>query len=495
LLGLSLVAAVIFATAAEPAAAAAPAWRVAWSAAQAQGVVVSQWSAHPQADNEPSVPEATYRLLVRPTVSGTSVRIRLTNRFGDGTLYIAAATIAKRSGAVGAALLPGSVEKLTFGGSPAVDVPVGKSVRSDPVPLGVKAFEDLAISLYVPSPTRESVHPQSLVTQYVTAPGAGDHTADEAAGAFVQQQEPVPWLDAAEVLTDAPRAIVAIGDSITDGDQANPPFNDDAMMDRYERWTDVLAHRIAETSGIDTASVVNMGVNGDQAASSLVGPGVLGRLDSDVLDLAGVTDAVVEFGTNDANSRSADEIIADLRTIATRLRARGIGVIGATLVPRGPSSSNTPVIKAVNAFIRTSPLFEAVLDINRVVSQPGTEDSWQPQYDSGDQTHPTPAGYAAIARSLDLTFLKPAPAAPSRARGCRRTITLRLPFAPRRRSVKVRATHGAVKLVALRGRRARLRVAGRAGSTVRVRVRATRGHSSAVVRRDVTFSRGCDNGA
>jgi lysophospholipase L1-like esterase len=49
-----------------------------------------------------------------------------------------------------------------------------------------------------------------------------------------------------------------------------------------------------------------------------------------------------------------------------------------------------------------------VLDIHAVVSQ-GDSDIWNPQHNSGDFTHPTAAGYAAIAQSLDLGFLRSNP--------------------------------------------------------------------------------------
>ncbi|WP_416980715.1 GDSL-type esterase/lipase family protein [Streptomyces sp. T028] len=346
----------------------------------------------------PSPPEATYRLVVRPTLEGCGARIRLTNSAGV-PLRVAAATVAERRGRAGAAVNASTLRPLRFGGRAGASVGPGAGLLSDPVDLPVRALRDLVVSLYVPTPTPQSVHAQTYVTQYVTAAGAGDRTSESEGAAFTSLQEPVPWLDAVEVLTEAPRSIVAIGDSITDGDQAFPPFNDDAMMDTYERWTDVVARRIAADPDLARAGIVNQGVNGD------ITTGVLARLDRDVLDLAGVTDVVVEIGTNDLTiGRSAQQVIGNLTEIATRLREGGLRVTGATLPPRGAYAHADKA--AVNRFIRTSPLFDDVFDLERILGRTGHPDALRAGYDSGDTLHPTPTGYEAMGEALDLAFLR-----------------------------------------------------------------------------------------
>jgi lysophospholipase L1-like esterase len=388
-----------------PAAAAAhPVWRAAWAAAANTPASISQWLQHPAIDGAPTAPEVTYRLIVRPTIAGTAVRLRLTND-GSQPLEIGAATIGQRQPAVGldgtvtgSSVVPGTMHPVTFGGKPAVSVPAGGELRTDPIPMAVHAFEDLAVSLYVPTSTTPTWHSQSYVTQYVTPPQAGDLTGTSDGSEFAIQQEPIPWLDAVEVLTSAPRAIVALGDSITDGDQAGTI--DDRLMNQYAPYPYVLAQRIHGTRGVQRAAVVNEGINGDSAN------GILARIKHDVFDLSGVTDVILEIGTNDIfGGQSADTVIANITKIARMLHARGLHVAGATLVPR-EGTSNAAAIAAVDQFIRTSPLFDdGVLDIHRVVSQDDS-DNWQLGYDSGDFTHPTIAGYAAIADSFPLGFLR-----------------------------------------------------------------------------------------
>lgn len=368
----------------------------------------SPWTAHPTTPGTPTDPEVTYRFIVRPTVSGTALRLRFSNptdsssATGSQPVTFGAVEVANR--ASGADLVPGTTQPVTFGGARRVTIPPDGWVLSDPLARSVSRFTDLAVSVYVPEPTIPPLDPQTYVAQYATAPFAGDHAADEPGAPFGQVQEPIYWLDGLYTLTRSPRVIVAIGDSITDGDQG-PSYTDDFGMDRYPTWPDFLTRRIANTTGIQQASVINAGVNGDIAA------GVAGRLVHDVLEHPGVTDVILEIGTNDITSgASARQIINDLQAISTRLHRHGLRVIGATLVPRRGWATNTAAQDAVraevNTFIRTSPIFDEVLDIAAAVGLPGDDNLFQPRYDSGDHLHPNTAGYQAIAESLNLTFLK-----------------------------------------------------------------------------------------
>jgi lysophospholipase L1-like esterase len=156
--------------------------------------------------------------------------------------------------------------------------------------------------------------------------------------------------------------------------------------------------------------VINEGVNGDIAVQ------VTHMLQEDVLSQSGVTDAIVEVGTNDISiGMTAPQIEQNLVQIADTLHQHGIHVIGATLVPRGayaglsghgdfPGASQTRA--QVNQWIRTTPMFEGVLDIAKVVGQPSNDNLYQPRYDSGDHLHPNTAGYQAIANSFNLALLE-----------------------------------------------------------------------------------------
>src|SRR5206468_3893615 len=86
-------------------------------------------------------------------------------------------------------------------------------------------------------------------------------------------------------------AIVALGDSITDGASARP--------DKNERWTDILAQRLK--SGQSAYSVLNAGLGGNRVLSSspCFGENALARLPRDVFSHYGVTAIILFEGTND----------------------------------------------------------------------------------------------------------------------------------------------------------------------------------------------------
>jgi lysophospholipase L1-like esterase len=388
---------------------ASPAWRVAWGATLDQYVANTFWEAHPTEPDSPTPRDATYRFIVRVTVGGTAVRLRLVNepegRVPSGKLPVTfdAVEVGIRKGTSGAALIEGTARPVTFGHKTHVTIAPRSSVVSDPVNLTVTRFTDLAVSVYSPAPSVPPLHALTYVTQYVTAPGAGDHAGDASGQAFTTMQEPIYWLDAIDVLTVAPRATIAIGDSVTDGVEG-PTYTADFGMDKYPTYPDFLAQRIATTAGVQPTAVVNEGVTGDSSV------GILKRLQHDVFDQPGVTDVVVEVGTNDLTMPAA-AIVHNLREIASMLRSRGLHVMGATLVPQGGYVVDSPVINAtrarVDAFIRTNPLFDdGVLDIAKVLGEPGDDNMYQPKYDSGDHLHPNTAGYRAIADHFNLAVLK-----------------------------------------------------------------------------------------
>ena len=121
---------------------------------------------------------------------------------------------------------------LMFAGQSSVTIAAGGSVTSDPIPLKVDAQEDLAVSVYIPgSDVPASQHSGAVVTSFVTDNGAGDLTASESGALFKNRITTMPWLKALDVRTTAPTtAIVAFGDSITDGTCTT--------LDAHDRWED-----------------------------------------------------------------------------------------------------------------------------------------------------------------------------------------------------------------------------------------------------------------
>jgi lysophospholipase L1-like esterase len=60
----------------------------------------------------------------------------------------------------------------------------------------------------------------------------------------------------------------------------------------------------------------------------------------------------------------------------------------------------------VNEYIRTSHVFDAVIDFDAVVRDPADPRRINPAYDSGDHLHPSDTGYHAMADAIDLRVLR-----------------------------------------------------------------------------------------
>lgn len=390
---------------------------------------VTTWSTAMVAPNtivfgtSPSFENQTLRQIVRTSIGGTRVRVRLST-FGAGALRVGAAHIALR--AADAAIVPGTDRTLTFGGLSSSVVPPGAIVVSDPVELDVPALADLAVSLFVQGNTQgntgpASWHPEALQTSYVSPPGDFTESIDMPFVSTTEYLAPngTPhhawlWLAGVEVMgRKQTGALVILGDSVTDGTRSMPDANN--------RWTDHLARRLLEVTGNHELAVLNQGIAGNKLLNDIVGPSGLARYDRDVLVQTGITHVITLLGNNDilfvfnpAEVVSVEEIIAGHRQLIRRARARGAQIYGGTLTPFGGFFFSSPEKEAkrqaVNHWIRTSGEYDDVIDFDAAVRDPRDPTRlWSDadiNYDSGDHLHPNDAGYAAMVNAIDLALFK-----------------------------------------------------------------------------------------
>ena len=384
--------------------------------------------------------DQTLRLIVHTSIGGSQVRIRVSNELGTTPLRIGAAHIALRQ--AGSDIVPGTDRVLTFSGATSITVPAGAPVLSDPVDLTVPALGDLAVSLYLPGEVRATtIHGSAFQTNYVSLPG--NFTG---ATTLPTQRTITSWPFLTEVDVSAPGAgaIVALGDSITDGAVTT--------IDANRRWPDLLALRLQTTrdqaagqAGADAASpalralnsrlgVVNRGIGGnrllrDPGEQPLFGRAALARFDRDVLATAGVRHLIVLIGINDighpgtgtipaSEAVTPQDLIAGYRQLIARAHAKGIPVYGATLTPfEGTvfpgyyTPEKEAVRQAVNNWIRSSDEFDAVIDFDRAVRDPSHPTRMLPAYDSGDHLHPNDLGMQAMANAIPLELFRTSGAA------------------------------------------------------------------------------------
>jgi lysophospholipase L1-like esterase len=380
----------------------------------------SAWTvSHGMRQTNPALSNSSVRMIVRPTISGNQLRVKLENTMGEAPVVFLAAYIGVTD--AGAAVLPGSNTQLTFGGSAGLTLAPGEGAYSDPVRFHVVAFEKLSLSLDVVSASDISAHALGLATNYF-APGA--RAADTAADGFAPVPEnagnfPFYWVAAVDVRSPSTTGtVVLFGDSITDGRCSTRDDNGVIHPDLYQRWGDVLSERIAARPENQSKAVANEGIAGNRILNRGNGPSALERVDRDVLDRAGVTHVVFFEGTNDISGGfTAEEVIAGTQEIIDRVHAAGLKIIGVTIIPRGRPGAGWSATQeqhrlAVNDWMRNQANFDGIIDFAElmrgpIVPETGAETiraEW-----NCDNTHPNAAGYKAMGEFIDLGVFENAP--------------------------------------------------------------------------------------
>ena len=358
--------------------------------------------------------DQTLREIVHTSIASDTVRVRLSNAYGKETVEIGAAHIAVQ--AQGSGIVAGSDRVLTFGGRPVVSIPANALVLSDPVKLDTRAAADLAISIYLPkAASGAGVHYAAQQTSYI---GSGDLTA---AASFSKAETITSWVFLTGVDALAPHdasAVVAFGDSITDGARST--------VDTNRRWPNILAARLQERNrriGVLDAGIGGNRILHDAASNVRFGVNALARFDRDVLAQPGVGYVIVLEGINDlghagtsaplSETVSAEDLIAGLKQMIERAHEKGLKIFGATLTPfEGTSFPGyfTPEKeakrKAINTWIRTGKAFDGVIDFEKAVRDPQHPDRMLPAYDGGDHLHPGDAGYKAMGEAINLALFQ-----------------------------------------------------------------------------------------
>jgi len=180
----------------------------------------------------------------------------------------------------------------------------------------------------------------------------------------------------------------------------------------------VLAARLQQDHSFDRVGVLNAGIGGNRVLNDTTGPSALARLDRDVLAQSGVRYVIVLESINDIGrlahlSAPEDDITAarleqGLKQIADAAHEHGIKAFGATITPYGGAgyscARGEQVREDVNNWIRTSGVFDGVVDFDKITQDPQNPTRFNPLYDSGDHLHPSDAGYKAMGEGVDLAL-------------------------------------------------------------------------------------------
>jgi lysophospholipase L1-like esterase len=358
----------------------------------------------------PGFAGATLRQIVQPALGGERVRVSFSNVFGDAPLTLRAAHVAPSAG--NGAIQPQHGGPLTFDGRPSVTLQPGASMISDPTDLVVQPLANLAVTVaFDDAPPRAVTgHPGSRTTSFLQA--GGDVAAiDLGAAARVDHWY---FLNRIDVWTDArAQAVVTLGDSITDGRGSTTNEND--------RWPNLLSRRLLADPSTAQIAVLNQGAGGNRILRDGLGPNMLARFERDVLAIPHVRWLIVLAGINDIGTgpaaraagepaATAEDLIAGYRQMIVRAHDHRIAVYAATILPfEGAayfSEAGEADRQTINAWMRSSGEFDAVIDFDVITRDPSAPRRLSPQVDGGDHLHPSAAGYRIMADSIDLGLFR-----------------------------------------------------------------------------------------
>ncbi len=413
-------------------------WVVSWAGSVQGPYPIGNPSAQPDLrfafpSAEAGARDQTFRLIVRPDVWGSQVRLRLSNVFGTKPVTFDGVFVGLQLGS--AALVAASNRPVTFGSRSTVTIQAGQFAWSDAVTLpfftkmGTEALagRKLAVSFHVVGESGPMTwHAKALTTSYLTAPGAGVKGEREDEAAFPYTTASWYFLDAVEMMMPHDTsAVVAFGDSISDGTAST--------MNGDDRWPDVLSRRLHAVYR-DRIAVVNAGIGGNQVAGPAEygpskpipgGPAARQRIDRDVLGLSGVKTVIWLEGINDFSrngNATVETVQAAIKETVVRIRKLrpDVRIIGATVTSAFGSSSPAHGFveqdekrKALNTFIRSAGLFDGVIDFDAVTIDPqngGLKAEFIPESTTGgagDKLHPNRTGYLEMGTAIDLNLFKP----------------------------------------------------------------------------------------
>jgi lysophospholipase L1-like esterase len=396
-----------------------------------QSTWIATWAASPEAaDPDPdeallNLNNQTVRERVRVTLGGPQILIRLSNEYSTSPVLVGAVSVGIPLTTTG--VIPSSLRKVTFGGKDTISISPGAPALSDPIDLAVTNGSEVAISLYFPERV-SSVTWHSLALKRAVISTVGDHTGDAVIDGGRESDSSVFLSQVLVPARSKKRVIVAFGDSLVDGDKSTPGAD--------HNWPSDLFRRLQENYNGSPFAVVNEGVAGNRLLRNgpvaNLGVSGLARFERDALGVSGVTDVVLLEGTNDigfpgaragdfslaatTDAPTVDEMIAGYRQLIVQAHARSVRIIGCTIMPTEGatfagyySNSKERTRQAINQWIRTSHMFDGVIDFDAALRDPDHPSRLIPALVSEDNLHPNDDGYKRMANAINLSLFETKP--------------------------------------------------------------------------------------
>lgn len=376
-------------------------------------VWVGTWSTAPQLVEpgnmppRPGLSNNTLRQVVCVSLGGDSLRMRFSNEFGTDSVTMHTAHIALSAG--GAVIVPETDRALTFAGDTSVTIDPGTTVTCDPFHFDIEPRARLAVTIYFGDVSDDLTgHPGSRTNSYLLE-GNAIASVD-----FADARKTAHWyiINSIDVMADpSAAAVVTLGNSITDGKGSG--------TDQQNRWPDELAIRLLMNPGTQDVAVLNMSIGGNNVLSGGLGPAAMDRFDRDVLGQTRVRWLIILEGINDIGTSVGEartdsvamDLIAAYEQMIDDAHAEGIKVYGGTILPFGDctfyyTDYREAARDTVNAWIRNSGRFDAVIDFDAVMRDPAEPLNLLPAADTGDHLHPNEVGHHMMGSAVDLSLFK-----------------------------------------------------------------------------------------
>ncbi|KAF2794389.1 SGNH hydrolase [Melanomma pulvis-pyrius CBS 109.77] len=386
---------------------------------------VDTWASMPQLTEPANLPPApfnqtgavfvnsTIRQTLHLSIGASQIRLKISNAFGVTNLPVTAVTVALPANDTAGIhqIQTKTLQKVTFSGRDSISIPNGALAVSDPLNFKVKSQSVLTVTIYLATgQTTNSItsHPGSRTTSWwqtgnaVSAPQLSITSPTQSAAHWYFLSAIEAWVPPTS------GTLLIVGDSITDGRGSDTNKNN--------RWPDLLLARLQQSPSTSHIGIANLAAGGNRVLADGLGPSALARIDRDVLAHPGVQYVLLFEGVNDIGTAAATpaaqdavyaELVAAYAQIAARLHAHGLPVFAATITPfSAPTNSSAQPYSAperevtrrrVNAWIRGSGVFDAVVDFDAVLADPRVSGRLGPEWDSGDYLHPNVRGYQRLA--------------------------------------------------------------------------------------------------
>ena len=336
------------------------------------------------------------RQIVRVSISGESIRIKFSNKYGESILKIQKSTISNSKSQGTSEIYTNSTKIITFSGKEKINIAAGEEIYSDTINYSLKALSEIAISIYFGIvPSKLTGHGNSVTNSFIEEGDKIDNNI------FSLNYKTPHWyfIESIEVISNKlQKSIVCFGDSITEGVGST--------IDKHNRWPDKLAEKLQKNKIYSNLAVVNAGIGGNRICDQ-----GLERFEHDVLNITGIKYIIILYGINDMIhlNTTANEIISAYKQIIEKAHKNNLYIYAGTLLPAGKWSTwiseNEKERLKVNEWIRNTKKedggFDNYFDFDKNLKDNNNQTNLAEIYDSGDGLHPSAKGYEQIVNTID----------------------------------------------------------------------------------------------